>query len=366
MRKSELLGLTGIRFYAAMVVFWTHAVEKIPGGDMLGYSDVFLNAGAIAVSFFFVLSGFVLTYKYEVTFRDGVTLSSYMQFVWHRLTRIYPVHLLMLLLVLPIAMLSPNNPIDWRALPFHLTLWQCWWPLASPRFMSYFNTPSWSISCEWLFYVVAPVVMFSVLRQGRQGVQWVVIVAYICGLGWFLIASESDDVRSYYMNWFAPSRLPEFVAGVYLAKVFLSSRNMNRFPYSVGMQVLGICLIVAGAIGKQYGPWLFKGGLLIIPGAALLIVGLASGHGHFVAHLSHAWINRLGVASFSFYLIHDPILRAFRGACLYLNFMVHSWGVLLIFALVIFIFAQAAALLMCRYYEIPLQTRLRMMGRTSG
>lgn len=93
MHKTELPGLTGIRFYAATVVFLTHAVEKIPGADTLHYANVFLDAGAIAVSFFFVLSGFVLTYNYEADFRDGVSLPSYTQFVRHRLAKIYPAHI---------------------------------------------------------------------------------------------------------------------------------------------------------------------------------------------------------------------------------------------------------------------------------
>jgi len=366
MRKAELMGLTGIRFYAAAVVFMTHAVQKIPGADTLNSSHVFLEAGANAVSFFFVLSGFVLTYNYEATFRGEVPVSNYIQFVWHRLVRIYPVHLLTLLLALPIAILSPNHPFDWRALPFHLTLLQCWWPSASPRFFSYLNTPSWSISCEWFFYVVAPLAMFFVLRQGRQWVQWILILSYTCGLAWFLVVSEPDGVRIHLVNWFAPARFAEFLTGVYLARIFLASRNKISSPYSVGMQISGIFFIGAGAIGKQYAPWLFQGGLLIIPGAALLILGLACGHGPFVTHLSHAWVNRLGVTSFSFYMVHDPMLRALRGACFYFDLSVHSWVLLFPLALAMFILAQAAALLMCRYYEIPLQTRLRMMGRISA
>lgn len=358
--------MTGIRFYAATIVFLTHAVEKVPGANALDYANTILTAGAIAVSFFFVLSGFVLTYNYETTFQGGARLTEYWQFIWCRLARIYPVHILMLLLVLPIAILSPNHPLDWRALPFHLTLLQCWWPSASPSFYSYLNTPSWSISCEWFFYVVAPLAMFFVMRPGRQWVQWGLILVYTCGLAWFLVGRESDGVRSYLMNWFAPSRFAEFLAGVYLAKMFLASRNKIRSPFSVGMQASGIFLIVAGAIGKQYAPWLVQGGLLIIPGAALLILGLAYGHGRIVTHLSRAWVKRLGVASFSFYMVHDPILRALRGACLYFDLSVHSWASLVPLALAIFVLAQTAALLMCRYYEIPLQSRLRKAGRSSG
>ncbi|MBX3308139.1 MAG: acyltransferase [Nitrospira sp.] len=366
MRKTELTGLTGIRFYASAVVFMTHAVEKIPGGNTLDYSRVFLESGAIAVSFFFVLSGFILTYNYESRFRERVTFSSYVRFVWDRLARIYPVHLLMLVIVLPIAMFSPNHPLDWSALPFHLTLLQCWWPSASPRFFSYLNTPSWSISCEWFFYIIAPFAMFFVLGQGRRWVLWVLILVYACGLAWLLIASESDSARNHLVNWFAPSRLVEFLAGVYLARVFLVSQNLITFPYSLGMQALGIVLIIAGAIGKQYPPWLFHGGLLIVPGASLLILGLAYGHGYFVTHLSQDWVNRLGLASFSFYMVHDPMLRALRGIFFYLDLSVDSWGVLVVLAFAVFLLAQVGALLMYRYYETALQTRLRAARTLSG
>ena len=365
MRKAELVGLTGIRFYAAAIVFVTHAVEKIPGGVTLDYSNVFLESGAIAVSFFFVLSGFVLTYNYESMFRERVTFSAYVQFVRNRLARIYPVHFLMLLIVLPIAIFSPNHPLDWRAFPFHLTLLQCWWPSASPKFFSYLNTPSWSISCEWFFYIVAPFAMFFVLRQKRQCVLWVLIAVYVSGLLWFLLASESDGVRKHLMNWFAPSRLVEFLAGVYLTKVFLGSQKLISWSSPTVMQVFGISLIIVGAIGKQYAHWLFHGGLLIIPGAALLILGLAYGHGYLVLHLSQAWVHRLGVASFSFYMVHDPMLRALRGICFYFNISVHSWGMLIALALAMFGLAQTAALLIYRYYEIPLQTLLRTIRTTA-
>lgn len=365
MRKTELPGLTGIRFYAAAVVFLTHAVEKTPGGDTLEYSRVFLEAGAIAVSFFFVLSGFVLTYNYEATFRNDIGRANYWQFVWHRLVRIYPVHLLMLLLVLPIAILSPNHPLDWRAFPFHLTLSQCWWPSESPSFFSYFNTPSWSISCEWLFYLLAPLAMFFVLKQRYQWVQWAVILGYTFGLSWFLVTHEPDSARIYLVNWFAPSRFAEFLAGVYLVTIFHASRHKVHSPFSVGMQVFGISLIIAGAIGKPYMPWLFKGGLLIIPGAALLILGLAYGHGPFVTHLNRAWVKHLGVASFAFYMVHDPILRAARGISLYMDFSVHSWSSLVPLALTLFVLAQTAAWLIYRFYEIPIQSRLRTAERSS-
>src|SRR2546422_5943900 len=58
--------------------------------------------------------------------------------------------------------------LDWRAVPFHLLVLQCFWPSSTPAFSGYLNVPSWSISCEWFFYLLAPVVMFFALGNRRR------------------------------------------------------------------------------------------------------------------------------------------------------------------------------------------------------
>ena len=168
MRKGELSSLTGIRFYAALLVYVYHVALTIPGVNAFSVSSLFSNAADVGVSFFFVLSGFILTYNYADVFRDGISAANYKRFVWDRLTKIYPVHVLTLLLVLPIAIFSPHLPLDWRAVPFHLLLLQCFWPSSTPAFSGYLNVPSWSISCEWFFYLLAPVVMFFALGNRRH------------------------------------------------------------------------------------------------------------------------------------------------------------------------------------------------------
>src|SRR5439155_75677 len=101
------------------------------------------------------------------------------------------------------------------------------------------------------------------------------------------------------------------------------------------------------------------------PGGHVLRVGEppslgASGYGHgfFVAQLSRPWLKRLGMASFSLYLIHVPVLRAVRGVCLYLGWEVRSWPAFGAVVIAMFMVVQTAALLLCYGYELPLQERL--------
>jgi len=127
MRKPELPALTGVRFYAALLVFLSHAVV-IPGMESLARGHLVFDAGVVGVSFFFVLSGFILTYNYVDVFRSTLPVAGYKKFLWDRFTKIYPVHLAITLLMIPMQVFSPNFPLDWRAVPFHLLLAQCFWP----------------------------------------------------------------------------------------------------------------------------------------------------------------------------------------------------------------------------------------------
>ncbi len=359
MRKGELSGLTGVRFYAALFVYWYHVILIIPGMYALAGRSLFLDAAEGGVSFFFVLSGFILTYNYADVFRDGISAASYKRFVWDRLTKIYPVHFLALLLVLPIATLSPQLRLDWRAVPLHLLLLQCFWPSSTPAFSSYLNVPSWSISCEWFFYLLGPVVMFLASGNRRRWVLVAVVMAYACGLGLFLWHGQSDEARFYFVSRFAPSRFVEFLLGVFLARVFLTSSGQKLAGVSGLAQATGIGLLIAGAMSRPYVPWPLWGGLLYVPGSILLVLGLAHDRGFFVAHLSRPWLNLLGRATFSLYLIHTPLLRAVRGLCLYLGWEVRSWPVFGAVVIAMFMVVQTAALLVYSGYEIPLQQRLR-------
>ena len=358
MRKEELPSLTGIRFYAAVPVYLSH-VAIIPGVMALSGSNLFFNSGDVGVSFFFVLSGFILTDNYADVFRGGVSAAKYGQFVWDRLTKIYPVHALTLLMVLPIAVFSPQKPLDWRAVPFHLTLLQCLWPASAPAFWEYLNVPSWSISCEGFFYLLTPTAVFFALGHRRRWVPMIVVIGYACGLGLFLWHGQSDNAHLYFVARFAPSRFVEFLVGVFVARGFLTSSRQQLEGLSSRAQATGIALIIAGVVYRQYAAWPLWGGLLYVPGSVLLILGLADGRGFFATHLRRPWLNRLGMASFSLYLIHFPLLRAMKGFFLHLGWRVHSWPALWAVVIAMFIVVQTAALVTFYWYELPLQKRLR-------
>jgi len=252
MRTEELPALTGIRFYAALAVFLSH-VSLVPKMEQLSESHKVFDLGFVGVSFFFVLSGFILTNNYADLFRRSIPAGSYMQFIWGRFSKIYPVHFATMLMALPIQILSPNKPLDWRALPLHTLLIQCWLPFTKTVFYNYLNVPSWSISCEWFFYLLAPAAMFCVLGGIRRRMLLLAITAvYVSTLGLFLWHSQSDFTRSYFLSWFAPSRFVDFLAGVFLARAFLSARAYRWAACSIPAQISGLAYLVAVVLWRDH------------------------------------------------------------------------------------------------------------------
>ncbi|HDV2721337.1 TPA: acyltransferase, partial [Escherichia coli] len=89
--------LTGLRFIAALMVYLCHL-----NTDYFGvFVKEMFSQGFIGVSFFFILSGFILSYSYEDKLKNEVT--SKRQFILLRLARIVPMHLL---LAMPFILLT--------------------------------------------------------------------------------------------------------------------------------------------------------------------------------------------------------------------------------------------------------------------
>ena len=111
---------------------------------------------------------------------------------------------------------------------------------------------------------------------------------------------------------------------VFTRRVFLTEsvrKPGQRLPASLRRRES--CCLSLEPFTEQHAPWPFWGGLLYVPGSALIIFGLAlsRGRGFLAAHLGSPWIRQLGIASFSFYMIHVPLLRTVRGLCYHLG-----WG----------------------------------------
>ena len=154
--RTPLPALTGLRFFAALAVavyhLWQYDAWNAPA-----WVERVVGHGSVAVTLFFVLSGYILTYRYV----DGGGLSTSSRRFWQaRLARIVPVYVLGLVMSFPVVMALAKRsgvPVSTEMVKgaAALLMVQAWWP----DWALSWNPPSWSLSVEVFFYVLFPVVV---------------------------------------------------------------------------------------------------------------------------------------------------------------------------------------------------------------
>lgn len=212
--------LTGIRLIAAVWVLLYHAQGPLDSIGILQipvFADV-LRVGRLGVDLFFALSGFILTYTYLHSIGPRLKSSKTLKFWWLRLARIYPVHLVMLFVagaaVIAQARVTGNeldrvwlNPWDFVK---NLLLIQEWGP--NPQ--RGWNFVAWSLSMEWLAYLLFPLLILVLWRMHKHFSTAGLILAWIAVLTPLMIYGMGTTDPYYSNNWGSTYRiLTEFTAG---------------------------------------------------------------------------------------------------------------------------------------------------------
>jgi peptidoglycan/LPS O-acetylase OafA/YrhL len=297
--RPNLPSLTGLRWVTALLLFGFHimVVKYFDGTAAAAWGAVFHN-GSSGVSMFFVLSGFVLTWGHA----PG---NSARTFFWRRLSRIYPLHLVTVMLALLVAatLVPAIRTTDPRALFANVFLVSAWWP----KWWQAGNPVSWSLVCEIFFYFLFPA-LFRLLANRTVAVLGAVAAVALAFVAFApTLAQLAPWTASAYSSPLL--RLPEFVLGVLTALVICSGRW--RGPRLCIAGPFAVCgyfaatLPVAGLTG-QVDIKAFT-----VVSYALLIAALArrdiAGQGSF---LGGRHLVRLGQISFAFYLIHLLVIAS--------------------------------------------------------
>lgn len=329
--------LTSLRFFAASGVFMYHLCRIYPGMPLKATSTV----GYVGVAFFFVLSGFVLTWSTPIY--NGVEAK---QFWIKRVARVYPSHLAMMV----IALLLPARPLPltWVAVPPNALLVQSWF---SPNDIAFgVNAVSWSLSCEAFFYLCAPL-LISVLNALKP-LQRYLAAAAGAGVAWsigLVLAANGANVYAYHLPIV---RIGEFIIGIALA---LALRDGVRLPFR-SVCLAGVTTAVMVMVCLRTGQVTTVSGILMVPAFAWLIYACAQADLDGVRGvLRLKLLEHLGITSFAFYLVHELVL---------LNLKPLPWPhgsklVNLATVIVLWVICQAAAELLYRGVERPAQRRIR-------
>ena len=277
-----------------------------------------LAEGARGVSFFFVLSGFILAYNYaERLTTIGRTAAR--RFYVSRLARIYPLHALTFVIA-AMAVIGQWQSVGVRgavAAASQVTLTQAFLPMANPFDRSQlacvsFDAPAWTLSCEAFFYAVFP---FLVVALARRRTGHVVAIAAAAWAWEVLVALEVRGTQlAGVVAYFAPCvRLAEFIAGVCAGLIFV---RRARLPGSGGrwtlVEVLSLGLLGAAVVASPAVPETLRYGSYYIPVFVFVLVVVVFGaeRGRLSRALTDSRLVFLGEISFAFYLLHMLLLRA--------------------------------------------------------
>ena len=301
--------MTGLRTLLAVNIMFFHFTPWVPAF----FKPVVDNAYTF-VGFFFLISGFILAYNYA----DRPTLS-HRRFYVARLSRVYPVYFLVLILSVPFL------AEEWKAhtrgdfvtglvlTPLALQGW-------SPKLATFWNTVGWTLPAELMLYLAFPYIL-RFFRSQSHRLQtpgrliaailclWVVgITPHLCYH--FLNPDHLDGpaTRYTYAYWLRalkytpPAYLCTFTAGILLARLqaVLPLNPLRRgLLAGTGLVAIGIFL----AFGPTRIPYVIIHGSLLLPLFSILLLGL-TGPNLIASFFSWSPIVLLGETTFALYLVH--------------------------------------------------------------
>jgi peptidoglycan/LPS O-acetylase OafA/YrhL len=298
--RPHLDALTSIRFFAALHVALYHLVRPF---SLWGPLAGFMAAGYTGVSFFFLLSGFILTYSHA---GEPATPATRARFYFARFARIYPVYLVVQIAAGWLVRSQFTPRIHILAYLSDLLLLQTW----SLRMVSFFNVPAWSVSSEAFFYLVFPFALPWLLANNSRQAWYRILFLWLAAMlapAWCLIFRpegawhEGSGIAAFAVRRIPVLALPEFLIGIPLAWWLLHRRPSPRT--SAWMAALAAACILIALLFADSLPALALHNGLLIPFYAILLVGIGQQNWLSTA-LSWRPLVVLGEASYALYLTH--------------------------------------------------------------
>jgi peptidoglycan/LPS O-acetylase OafA/YrhL len=372
--------LTSLRFFAAAMIVVGHA------SDLLGSAALSSPfAWGQGVTFFFVLSGFILAYNCS----ELSTRSDVKHFWLARFARIWPLHIATILLVL-IALPTPTpfGENGWNGLLItlaNLSLTQAWVP-SSAYYFSY-NSPAWTISTEFFFYLLFPLIIY------RWSTTWhiklfaslsVLLALFVIGESYAL---DTDYKKGFSLIWLVYinplARIFEFILGISACSIY-TWLNAKRGRLSVATATVFEILIIffvylflwyvvpdtGQAVKVMAGEsvavwWERSGGVLLFP---ILVIIFALQQGLISRLLQQRPLILLGEISYALYLVHQIVLRYYTAH--QSNFWVIPqdwlyavfWGFVLLLSYLMYSAIERP----CRRFITGLPKRRRMAAEFKG
>lgn len=302
---QDLRALTSMRIFLAIGVVLFHF--QIQADHSGGHSNI-IERSRLAVDAFFMLSGFIMAHVYSTSFAAGTF--SYREFVVARVARLYPMHLVMLgvtvaMVVGAIAIGATYDASTYslQGLIETLFLVQAWFPA---EVGINWNGPTWSLSAEWFAYLAFP--LFAVialkLRNRPRVLLGVGVVAFIAIDAWYRhtfgkVLPRAEDVMG------IARVMPEFLIGMGLYGL---GKTLN--PTRTVAITATVATVAALLTAMHFS--LDDRIIVALSAPVILSISLLSKAG-CEGFMGSKPLVFAGEASFALYIVHMPVLVAWKG-----------------------------------------------------
>ncbi|MEO7044545.1 MAG: acyltransferase [Ferruginibacter sp.] len=311
--QPYLTTITPLRGIAALLVVIYHSSFWIGPLFPVGYSE-FIESSWLWVDFFFVLSGFILSYAYENYIKKGITRKGFIKYMGSRFARVYPLYFVTTIWAFICAELlfhyaTSIDPIlagvlDTRALPACLLMVQS---MHTGFFTAPLNTPGWSLSTEWWAYVIFPFLLpfFISLKDWRKFAGVVLLVVSFILIKYLLgPISYAHSTTLNVMTDFGFLRcLAGFFSGMLLHTFFKHRSGYAIMKRDWFFVISSAALLVSMHFGLM--------DIAVVCFFPIIIISAAYNQTGIKRILDTKLFQRLGDWSFSIYMVHIPIFMIY-------------------------------------------------------
>jgi len=308
---SYFPALTGVRAIAAYMVFMHHFNSVFPGRRLGEGVHNFVQELHVGVTLFFVLSGFLIAYRYF----DAEDLS-FRNYLVNRVARIYPMYFLVTTLTFLTYAFTKGNLL---AYIFNITFIRGY----SDSYKFTGVGQGWSLTVEETFYFLAPL-LFMLLKRKKYNFILLPAALVLCGMMLVYLFRRISfygfmDSYSFMFYYTFFGRCFEFFVGIGLAVLFKKGIVLRgrHFTY-LGIIVIAICIYLLSVVKGDYDlgfktNWGKVINNLILPlfGISLFYYGLLTEKTLVSRLLGSKVFVLLGKSSYVFYLIHGGVIATF-------------------------------------------------------
>jgi peptidoglycan/LPS O-acetylase OafA/YrhL len=270
--ENRIAYIDGLRALAVLIVVASHA---LPGASF----------GQVGVELFFVISGFCLSYPTLAKMANGDATFDVHRYVARRLVRIVPPYWIAVVLLFSLALLIPGLHRVSVGQAFQQAFF-------IDRNVDFLSGSFWTLPIEFRWYFIFPLALV-LWTKSPKSVLWVALIAAVVGA---LLSSWTYDVLE----------LPGFLLGIAAAHVTLHEHRIAK----PALPLFCILALAAVAIAPTFDARLWHT-IYFIPllEAAMFLFVVSAGTWAWLHRvLSVKWLTGLGLASYSVYLIHAPVI----------------------------------------------------------